>query len=74
MTRSKLRKIRRTKSKQTHAFLTGVPLAGAMLVGSTVVHAQQVEEPTGGLAEVGHSAQDPAEPAGRAGQHPGHRH
>jgi len=52
MTRSKLRKIRRSKSKQTHAFLTGVPLAGAMLVGSTVVHAQQVEEPSGGLAEV----------------------
>jgi len=52
MTRSKLRKIRRTKSKQTHALLTGVPFAGAMLMGSSVVHAQQVEEPSSGLAEV----------------------
>ena len=51
MTRSKLRKIRRNQSKQTRAFITGVPLAG-MLVGAPVVQAQQVEEPSGGLEEV----------------------
>ena len=52
MTRSKLRKIRRNQAKQTRAFLTGVPLAGAMLVGAPVVQAQQAEEQSGGLEEV----------------------
>ena len=52
MTRSKLRKIRRNQAKQARAFLTGVPLAGAMLVGAPVVQAQQAEEQTSGLDEV----------------------
>jgi iron complex outermembrane receptor protein len=52
MTRSKLRKIRRNQSKQARALLSGFPLAGAMLVGAPVAHAQQVEEQTSGLEEV----------------------
>ena len=52
MTRSKLRKIRRNQGRQTRAFLTGVPLAGAMLVGAPVVQAQQAEEQSSGLEEV----------------------
>src|SRR6186713_557845 len=52
MTRSKLRKIRRNQAKKTRVFLTGVPLASAMLVGAPVVQAQQAEEPSGGLDEV----------------------
>src|SRR6478736_4954217 len=52
MTRSKLRKIRRNQAKKTRVFLTGVPLASAMLVGAPVVQAQQAEEQSGGLDEV----------------------
>ena len=52
MTRSKLRKIRRNQAKQARAFLSGLPLAGAMLVSAPVVQAQQAEEPSGGLDEV----------------------
>jgi iron complex outermembrane recepter protein len=52
MTRSKLRKIRRTQSKQTRAILTGVPLAGALLTGAPVVQAQQAEQDDTGLEEV----------------------
>jgi iron complex outermembrane recepter protein len=52
MTRSKLRKIRRQQSKQPHALLTGVPLAGAMLIGAPVVQAQQAASDNTGLEEV----------------------
>src|SRR6187455_2238523 len=52
MTRSKLRKIRRNQAKKTRVFLTGVPLASAMLVGAPVVQAQQAEEQSSGLDEV----------------------
>src|SRR6188474_3670209 len=52
MTRSKLRKIRRKQAKKTRVFLTGVPLASAMLVGAPVVQAQQAEEQSSGLDEV----------------------
>jgi iron complex outermembrane receptor protein len=52
MTRSKLRKIRRNQSRQTRTFLTGVPFAGALLVGAPVVHAQQADTENVGLEEV----------------------
>ena len=53
MTRSKLRKIRRIQAKQTRALFTGVPIAGALLAATPVVHAQQAaEDPAGGLDEV----------------------
>src|SRR5215216_1235796 len=52
MTRSKLRKIRRQRSRQTHALLRGIPLAGAMLVGAPVVQAQQAASDNTGLEEV----------------------
>src|SRR5688500_10386433 len=52
MTRSKLRKIRRLKSRQTRALLSGVPLAGAMLTGAPVAMAQQAEQDNTGLEEV----------------------
>jgi iron complex outermembrane receptor protein len=52
MTRSKLRKIRRLKSRQTRALLSGVPLAGAMLTGAPVAVAQQAEQSETGLEEV----------------------
>ena len=53
MTRSKLRKIQRDKLK---LLKHGMPLAGAMLAGASVVHAQQPDE-TSGLEEVVVSAQ-----------------
>src|SRR6187455_1608838 len=52
MTRSKLRKIRSNQAKKSRVFLTGVPLASAMLVGAPVVQAQQAEEQSSGLDEV----------------------
>jgi iron complex outermembrane receptor protein len=53
MTRSRLRKIRRQNSIWGRPLLRGVPLAGAMLAGAGVVHAQQAsEESKGGLEEV----------------------
>jgi iron complex outermembrane recepter protein len=51
MTRSKLRKIRRHKSNRSSALLRSVPLAGAMLAGVGVAHAQQADEDRG-LEEV----------------------
>ena len=70
MTRSKLRKIRRNQAKTTRVFLTGVPLASAMLVGAPVVQAQQAEEQQRPRRSRRYRAQNPAKPAGRAGQHP----
>jgi iron complex outermembrane recepter protein len=52
MTRSKLRKIQRLQSKKSQALLRGVPLAGAMLIGAPVVHAQQAASDDTGLEEV----------------------
>jgi iron complex outermembrane receptor protein len=51
MTRAKRRKIRREHSRLALAVTQGMPLAGAMLTGATVVHAQQPEN-SGGLEEV----------------------
>jgi iron complex outermembrane recepter protein len=51
MTRSKLRKIEREHLKLTAALKHGMPLAGAVLAGASVVHAQQPDE-TAGLEEV----------------------
>jgi iron complex outermembrane receptor protein len=48
MTRSKLRKIRRLEGKRSHTLLRGIPLAGALLAGAGVVHAQQPPNPTDG--------------------------
>ena len=53
MTRSKLRKIRR---ENLQLLKHGIPIAGAMLAGAGVVHAQQPDE-TSGLEEVVVSAQ-----------------
>ena len=53
MTRSKLRKIQR---ENLPLLKSGLPIAGAMLAGASVVHAQQPDE-TAGLEEVVVSAQ-----------------
>jgi iron complex outermembrane receptor protein len=56
MTRSKLRKNERENRKVRLTLKHGMPLAGAMLAGASVVHAQQPDETTG-LEEVVVSAQ-----------------